>query len=73
MEVPRTVSIQQLDARDHLGRMLALSREGVRQARKAILNNQEVPITVDPLHPVFLGGHKVTCQVRPHVGGLIDV
>eukprot|EP00969_Alexandrium_andersonii_P303488 13416565-Alexandrium_andersonii.AAC.1 len=45
----------------------------MRQARKAILNNEEAPINVDPLHPVFPGGHKVTRQVRPHAGGLIDV
>eukprot|EP00969_Alexandrium_andersonii_P017158 750833-Alexandrium_andersonii.AAC.1 len=63
MEIPRTISIQQFDARDHLRRVLAPNRERTREARKTVLNDKEVSIAVDPLHPVLLGGHKVARQV----------
>eukprot|EP00969_Alexandrium_andersonii_P306667 13557189-Alexandrium_andersonii.AAC.1 len=42
-------------------------------ARETVLDDQEVSVAVDPLHPVLLGGHKVARQVRPHAGGLICV
>eukprot|EP00969_Alexandrium_andersonii_P087318 3851964-Alexandrium_andersonii.AAC.1 len=73
MEVPRAISIEQLDARDYLGRTLALNRESMREARKTVLNDEEVSIAVDPLHPVLLRGHEVARQMGPHASGVVDV
>eukprot|EP00969_Alexandrium_andersonii_P026591 1159966-Alexandrium_andersonii.AAC.1 len=59
MGIPLAISVQQLDARGDIIRMLLFRWEGMGEAREAVLDYQEVPIAVEPLHPIPLGGHEV--------------
>eukprot|EP00969_Alexandrium_andersonii_P149573 6613849-Alexandrium_andersonii.AAC.1 len=43
------------------------------EARKTVLDDQEVPVAVGPFHPDLLGRHEIARQVGPRVGGLIGV